>query len=358
MSEPAPKTWREYLGTIARDPAERVRIVKELGVSKATLGRWMRGKHTPLPRTIAQLLGILPVSQREEMLRLLGADSHFSTYSFAAWYGPGDRKQGSSLEISSSFYSEALRLPANTPDLFWQMCGLVMDKLLAMLDPPHPWRSGVEVIVVRCMPPRDGIVRSLQEAVGMGTEPWRQDQHRKQMFLGRESLVGYVVATGRYHVVNDCEGQEGILFPLLPVPHERSEAAFPILLQNRVAGALSVASAQAGFFTVQRLTLLQQFANLLRSAFVTDEFYPLSAIQLRTMPPWPVQQTYFDTVSQRIAQFLLEAQREDLQPDLPAGNLFTHAALRINADLEDQLIAWRVGSTDEAPGRVQEQLLR
>jgi GAF domain len=357
MSEQAPETWREYLRMIARDPAESARIIKELGINKVTLGRWMRGDHTPLPRTIAQLLRILPQGQREEMLRLLVLDGNFSTYAFAAGYEPPEREQEAPLEISSDFYAEALRLPEDTPDLFWQVSGFIMDKIIGLLDPPRPWRSGLELIVARCTLPSDGIVRSLQEAVGMGTEPWQQDQNNKQLFLGGESLVGYAVSTGRYRVVNDCEGLEGLLFPFLKVPHERSEAAFPILLQNRVAGALSVASTQAGFFTVQRITLLQRFAHLLRMAFASDEFYPLSSIQLRTMPPWPVQQTYFDTVPQRMTQLLLDAQREDLQPALPSGSLLTHAARRVNADLEDQLIAWQAGATDEVHGRTQEQTL-
>lgn len=327
---------------IARDPAERARIVRELGVSKVTLGRWMRNEHTPLPRTIAQLLDTLTPGQREEMLRLLLLDNNLSTYSFAAGHKPQQREQEAPLELSSAFYDEALRLPDDTPDLFWQMCGLVMDKLLAMLDPPCPWRSGVELLVARCALPRDGIVCSLREEVGMGTDPWRQDQHRKEMFLGEESLAGYVVTTGRYHVINDIAGQGGgALLPFLPVPHERSEAAFPILLQGRVAGALVVASTQVGFFTAARLALIQRLTRLLRSAFATDEFYPLARIQLRTMPPWDVQQTYLATIPKLHAQLLLEVQREELHPGLPANKLLLQVERRVTAALEEQFLTWQ-----------------
>ena len=145
-------------------------------------------------------------------------------------------------------------------------------------------RLGTEIIVVICMPPRGGKVRSLLEKVGMGTRPWRGDLQNKRQFLGAESLAGYAVTAGHQAVVQDIE-RESSLLPIHHVQFEKSVAAFPIVVEGAVAGCMVVSSTQLNFFLPERLALLAQYADVLSLAFRSEAFYPPSSIELRIMPP-------------------------------------------------------------------------
>lgn len=48
----------------------------------------------------------------------------------------------------------------------------------------------------------EGKVRSLRESMGVGTPPWPGDLEHQAMFLGAESLAGYVVTNCRQHAAS------------------------------------------------------------------------------------------------------------------------------------------------------------
>src|SRR5207245_2382974 len=136
-----------------------------------------------------------------------------------------------------------------------------------------PNRVGMVITVVRCMSRAgENMIRSLREIVGRGTSPWSSDLEQKTLFLGAESLAGYVVMSGRLLAVQSPEEGQS-LFPTRWVPGEQSAAAYPILRGGRVAGALLFSCAQPHYFLPPRLTLVHNYAELIALAFEQGEFY-------------------------------------------------------------------------------------
>jgi GAF domain-containing protein len=158
------------------------------------------------------------------------------------------------------------------------------------------------------MPPSqpDSKVHSLRESIGIGTYPWPADLEQRAMFLGAESLCGYVVSTGRPASTPNVD--EPSLIPAHKVEHEKSAAVHPILYAGRIAGCLLVSSAQYNYFSAQsRMTLIEHYANLLALAFEPEEFYNQDQIQLFMMPNQSIQKAYFADFRQRVANTMLEA---------------------------------------------------
>src|SRR5436853_7150794 len=55
-----PQTWRELLGTIISNPAERERLANELGIAKVTLTRWVNSESSPRSHYLRRLVALLP----------------------------------------------------------------------------------------------------------------------------------------------------------------------------------------------------------------------------------------------------------------------------------------------------------
>ena len=317
-----PQTWRELLGWIMSDPEEKQRIAEELGMRTVSVSRWVTGEADPRPRNLRRLLDALP-NYREMLYDLISEE--YPTFS--------DPEADSSLkEIPAEFYARVLAsLASNAPTLrFWAIGNLILQQALGQLDPD---RLGMAVTVARCMPPSHGQkVRSLRESIGIGTSPWVGDLEQKAMFLGAESLAGYV-ATSCRPAVNQNIRDEPSLLPTHQVEGEISAAVYPILYAGRSAGCLLVSSTQPNYFLLQaRLSLIQQYADLIALVFEPEEFYEPQDIQLRIMPSHSRQKLYFADFRLRVANTM----QESTDTDRPLNNI--EAEQLVWQQLEEELI--------------------
>ncbi len=326
-------TWRTFLDDLCRrmKSEEKQTFASAVGVSMTTINRWRRGEDWPKTRNLERLLAVLSDDQRQQILLLMHRDPK-------VWVLlPMDVRSTLPAETKNEHVSlfqrgylddfclKMLRLQRDTHHRFWKLSGAVLCEALKQLE-THPVQTGIEMIVTKCMPPRGGKVRSLRLLVGMGTLPWRGDLHTKDGFLGMESLVGYSISRRHGEMVPDLTTST-LHTPVQRVGQEQSSAAFPIMRENCVAGALWVLCAQANYFTPEKMALIEIFADLIRLAFydAEEDFCPISSIELGLMPPLPVQSTHFDSFRRRVELEHKKAESEE------------YASMRDWAEIEDRM---------------------
>lgn len=296
-------------------------FIEALGVRPITLARWVKNKAEPRQYFLRQLLRALP-QYYVALLSLI--EEEFPGFSDTL----GDDVP---KEIPSTFYTRVLDAYTSTPPSarFWPICELILQQVLASLDPE---RLGMELVIVRCMPPSSGNkIRSLRESVGLGTPPWRTDMEEKNLFLGAESLAGYVVLSNHFAVIHDINENHSFL-PFQRTEHEKSAAAFPIMLASSIAGCFLLSSTQPYYFVQSRLMLIRNYTNLLVPVFGPEEFYEPERIELGTMPPQRVQEAYFSTFRQRVVDALMQAAIRQQ----PMTN--QQAELLVRQQLEEELL--------------------
>ena len=294
------QTWRDLLGKILKDPREQARIAAELGVNPVTLTRWVNGESTPRSQNLQALLRALP-SYRTMFLELIPKEFGHIIDEVAI-------KEDAPQEIPAAFYARIFHAHAELPDILrsWSICDLILLQALLQLDPN---RVGMEITVVRCMPPSQGQkVRSLRETVGRGTPPWARELQQKTMFLGAESLAGYTVTMGRSVAIQTRMGGQH-RFPARWVDREESAVAHPIRQAGRIAGCLLFSSTQPNYFLPFRLALIESYTELIVLAFEREEFYALGSIDLGIMPSPQEQQPYFSAFSQRVTDMMRDLTR-------------------------------------------------
>lgn len=318
-----PSTWQEYLGRMIEDTQARERLAEAARVRTVTLQRWATGFSKPRDDNMRMLLKVLPADDYAPFLRLVSIDF------------PNLQVEDAELEqvrhdLPSEFYARVFSALAQTPLPMARQTvqDLLFRQALEQLDPE---RRGISISLVCCVPPRyGGKVRSLREIGGMGTPPWPPDLAQKTMFLGAESLVGYIISKSRSGCINSRDEQT--FLPANWTENERSVAAFCISRYTRVAGVLLVSSAREYFFTSSRLALLERYAHLASLIFEPGEFYNLSDLDLRMMPPEEVQTPYFRDFNQRVSRKFAEAIAEHRQITLQ------EARQLIWQDLEEELL--------------------
>ena len=297
-----PETWRDLLRNIISDPREKQRLSESLGVREITLTRWVSQESDPRPQNLRNLLNALP-QHRERFLDLIREEEGFEEFSNSI-------VENSLQEIPSPFYTRIFAARASTIEnmRFWSICNLILQQALGQLDPD---RLGMSINVVRCMTPsaNDKKVHSLRESVGTGTPPWTGNLEQKAMFLGAESLCGYVVTLCRPAANQNIDDPQN-LTPAHRTENEKSAAVHPILFAGRIAGCLLVSSTQYNYFLPQaRLTLIEHYANLLALAFEPNDFYEPGQIELRMMPNQQIQKKYFADFRVRVANTMIEASK-------------------------------------------------
>jgi len=321
MSDPS--SWQNLLKEIISDPVARERLANAVGVRSITLYRWANGESSPRPLNLRQLLSALPPEQRSRMAALL-EDEHLDA--------SASSMSDSLSELEYPFVRQVLDLRATTPDvvLFWTLCHKVFQHALRRLDPE---RLGMAIRVVLCMPPgSDGKIHSLRESLGQGTPPWRADLEADAIFLGAESLAGYVVSSCRLDLVQNLE-REHYQLPASWAEHELSATAVPILYTNRVAGCVLVSSTQPDFFdSSSRLTLISDYTQLIALAFKPEQFYPPEWIGLQVLPSFDVQWVLLASFRERVIALMTEAAKA--QRSLTR----TQAEQLVWQHLEEQLI--------------------
>jgi len=302
------ETWRALLGQSIENLQERQRIANEMGVIPMTLTRWVNGESTPRWQSLQRLLSVLP-EHRERLLMLMGKEFE----SFPAMVQE-EAKQRESTVIPSEFYARVLHTLAMTPEglLFTLLSDLILQEALEQLDPQ---RLGVAIIVARCMPPSYGQkVRSLREGVGRGTPPWARDLEQHAIFLGAESLAGYVIGSGHLEVNQDLKDEHN-WSPGYRGPWEASAAALPIMRMGKIAGSLLVASTQSNYFPPARCELIEHYAELIALAFLPEDFYEPQQIQLGVVPTYEAQQPYLSRFRPRATELMRQHARS--QEPLP-----------------------------------------
>ncbi|MDQ2907603.1 MAG: helix-turn-helix domain-containing protein [Chloroflexota bacterium] len=291
------QTWRELLGNIISDPHEKQQLAGKLGVSVLTLTRWIQGESHPRPQNLRLLLEALPHYRpllHELIVREFGALSLRSS------------EVGNMLEeIPSEFYSRVLSAHATTPRVlrFWSICSLILQQALGQIDPRQ---LGMAITIVQCMVPTSaGQVHSLRKRVTIGSGRWRNGVEQRFSFLGAESQAGYVVSSGRSVVVQDLT--RDLLYPAQRIEGEMSTAISPVMRSSEIAGCLLVSSTLPDYFSLAHCTLIQHYAELLALAFEPGDFYALTQIDLRRIPPYQVQERYFKSFRQRTSSLVKEA---------------------------------------------------
>jgi hypothetical protein len=313
-----PTSWRDLLQSIIKDPGEKERIATELRLNPVTLTRWSTGLSQPRPQHLQRLLRVVPSTYRHPFVALVQQED------------PSFRDEAvadSPTYLDPDFLRGVWKMRAETQPvlLFWTLCKHVLQHALRQLDPQQ---AGMSISVVQCMPPaHDGRINSLREVFGRGTPPWPAELEREVMFLGAESLAGYVVSRMHPEAVDDLRAASAYL-PHYKVGHEVSAAAVPLLYANRVAGCLLVSSTLPNYFALPvRFQLVQDYASLIVEAFAPEQFYSHEQIHLQLMPSFEVQQGLLVTLQDRIKVLMLAAQSESTRPPL------THS--------QAELLAWR-----------------
>src|SRR5712691_514054 len=246
MQEPElPDNWRAMLGDLIADARLRGNLATAIHVRPVTLQRWCEGATRPRIENIRALLKHLPSEHYPLFMRLLLAE-------FPELLHDELTEERFFENIPSEFYERVLSNRAFIPAAIYRqsMQDLILQQALQHLDPDQ---HGLSLTLVICVPPRAGSghkLRSLHEIGGLATPPWPRHLVERPAFLGAESLVGYAIAHARPCVINGRD--ELTTFPVQWGIHERSTAAFPIMIHARLVGGLVVSSAHEHFFTRSR----------------------------------------------------------------------------------------------------------
>src|SRR5579883_633231 len=291
-------SWQSVLQHIIRTPAERQRLAEALGVNVLTLNRWAKENSRPQRNHLIKLVQVILPPQRTELLEAL----RISYPDIDNWL-----HEESQEAIPSAFYAELLEDRATMIEATRnrQILEKILKQAIAQLDPN---RDGLAITLVQCMPPgADGYVHSLRERIGRGTPPWLPDLEHLSVFLGMESLAGFVVQNQRAKSIDDL--REDNLVPAYQHENEVSAAAAPILLEGAVAGCLLASSTQVGYFTQERLSLLASFADLATLGFNPSDFYQPSRIFLNVLHRADVQRPILQSFRKRVQQVFVDAAR-------------------------------------------------
>ena len=292
--------WRVLLDSIIQSRAERERIAAQIGVNAVTLSRWASGETSPRSQNLRHLIQAIPEPHRAKFHALVEEDLPFLALDEM-------HPEDSRLEIPFQFFNTVLTTRAVSSPLhvFWVIIHQILQHALLQLD---PYRQGMKVTIVQCMPPgSDGKICSLREGIGLGTPPWPESFEEHTMFLGAETLAGYTTATAHFQQVPDMRNNPTFL-PYYRAEHEISAAACPIMWHGRIAGCVLFSSTQVGAFRTREVNiLLECYTNLIALAFAERDFYPMDLIQLQIMPPLEEQLPYLVSFRRRVNALMQEA---------------------------------------------------
>ncbi len=116
----------------------------------------------------------------------------------------------------------------------------------------------------------EGDFAVLRESTGPAGTQMLQAGHR--LAVGSKSIVGQVSASGKALIVNDV-AQNPTHFPNPLLPDTRSELAIPLIVGERVLGALDVQSTQINAFKDEDVGVLQILADQLAVAVVNSDLF-------------------------------------------------------------------------------------
>ncbi len=290
-------TWRDYLDDLYRHLSPRAKrsLLAAIGIDRATMQRWRSGEHLPRKADhLRRLLDALPPQQSEPLRELL-----FKDPLTASLLAPSAPTAARSM-LPADLYRTVLLLQRSMPNPFWMASQTILSRLLALLARSEGQTektrgtdesTAIELVVTCCLIPLEPStpVRSLYEALVVGTHAFHTDLYERGFFHGAESLAMQALLKGHGLHNNECvaqsSGSEGL----------HSLAAFPLARRSRFAGTLLAKSEQAGFFSTTRLLLLEQAADLLAVLFEDSQFtdtilpgrFPDTSRQLELLATFP-----------------------------------------------------------------------
>ena len=328
------QTWQALLGKLIAHSQARDRLSRALHLRPITLQRWANGTSRPHDGNARLLLKHFPRENYPLFLRLLAVD-------FPELLREEMPEEPAFPGIPGEFYARAMSNLALTPSFLYPqtMRDLILQQTLQHLDPNQ---QGLSITLAVCVSPRaERKVRSLCEIDGLGTPPWPRRVTRGALFLGMESLVGYAITHAHACVINSRE--EATFYPTNWAEHERSVAAFPILHHSRVVGGLTIASAQAYFFTPPRLDVIESYTHLAACIFEADQSFVSDEIELGVMPSESQQRPHFEGYNQRVSRKFNELNATGQHTTLQ------QAHMSVWQDLEDILLQVGVQTNEGTP---------
>lgn len=292
--------WRVVLQKIIQPTKERQRIADALGISPATLVRWAKHRSRPQQVSLARLVKIVQPQYKAELQRALKSAYPLMEEKFV---------DETFEDVPASFLRQILRDRAIIIETLqsWQLSATIINEALNLLD-PHS--LGMAITPVLCMPPIEGRIRSLREHGGRGTYPWTTDLEHKSIFLGMNSLAGYVVHNGRPASVRDVSKERYIPVFAYPLEWENSAAACPIWMDGKIAGCLLAVCLEVDHFTQARMDLLVNLTNLYALALTQEQFYEHHLVHLRYIPHPKHQLSLLQSFRLRSNQIMAMAYRE------------------------------------------------
>ncbi len=110
----------------------------------------------------------------------------------------------------------------------------------------------------------------LRAANSEGGQHMLKRQHRLE--IGQTGIVGYATATGEARIATDV-GQDAVFFNNPDLPQTRSEMALPLMVGDRIIGALDVQSVESGAFTQEDSQLFKILADQVAMAIYNNQLY-------------------------------------------------------------------------------------
>jgi GAF domain-containing protein/HAMP domain-containing protein len=156
----------------------------------------------------------------------------------------------------------------------------------SILDPDELLRTSVELITARFgfyyaaifTLDDSGQWAVLREATGEAGRTLKERGHRLE--VGGHSMVGYVTARREMRIAHDV-GRDAVRFANPLLPESRSEIALPLVVGQRVLGALDVQSQQAAAFDDASAATLQSMADQIAIALNNAEQFSQTEQQAR-----------------------------------------------------------------------------
>ncbi len=124
---------------------------------------------------------------------------------------------------------------------------------------------------------QSGVWAKLVNATGEAGEALIERNHRLQ--VGGRSMVGSAITTRQPRIALDA-GAEPVRFDNPYLPKTRSEIALPLIVGNRVIGALDVQSVESNAFDTEDIEVLQNMANQVAVAIDNARLYQESRTRL------------------------------------------------------------------------------
>jgi len=296
------QTWRDLLGKIISEPQERQKIADMAGINPVTLTRWAGGRSNPREDNLHPLLDALP-QYRQELSELIVKE-------FPQFFSQvRENNEVLTGMIPSPFYARVLQAYTNSPPILRTSAveTLILQQLENQLD-PHG--QGIIIGIAQCVPPNPGHkIRSLRITAHRSTITTAALMEHQTALLGAESQAGYTLNTGHPCIMQN----EADLIRMFPSHHsslEKSAVAYPIVISNRAAGTLYIASTQPEYFSQHYQDLIECYIDLMVLSFEKEDFYDLNEIELGMMPSLPLQKELLSNFQKRVKQKMLLALQE------------------------------------------------